>query len=447
MKVALKFKKTFALMLLLMGSILSCSPHEKSAKPDTQTQRQEPTQSDNVWKIEPWPMKISIVRPGSGLKRKLTVKEDLPNNSMVFIQSRERELTLIHSSGAKSIIFAPGIFFLDEKALRKNSEFMRTALDVFPSNLLSGDQKQKSISENLLAFFVPRVPFVQDIPNRINGADDVVTQPIKPVFPPAVYFIETPTVPVQVNLEWIVERGQVDPHSVYLWSENRFVNAPTAIVRGGQTNISLSNYGRYYWQVEDATGRFVSTPRTLIVVKPGGTFTVDEEPKEEKEPNKKDEESEKEKTVGGMQLLTPVHRTNLFGCRISRTKPIKVPVQLHLQRSEFEKLSFEIVPNVGIKIPSVNINENQTFVQTSLPFFTSGSFELKPFLHSIGKKSKIPLSIVMIQLTDICKSNVKELSIKNIEELFDDTTHLPSQGRLDFTPLTKEKFNEKKKSY
>jgi hypothetical protein len=421
----------------LLTTLSICVQHAKAEQFKESALAKKDNNKSNFWKIVPWPDDINVQFPGTGLRRRVNKSIELPDQSVVHVNSKQKNLQLIHSGGLKSTISGPGIYHLNENYLWKTSAQQRTALDILPSNLIQEEQKKDSRIENLLGFFVPRVPFAQEIPARIMGPDEKTTQPIRPLFPPPVHFIETATLPVQIGLEWIVENGQVDPHSVYLWSESHFVNAPNAVVRGGRGVISLSKYGRYYWQIEDATQQFLSVPRTIIVIRPGGQ--VDDEIAEEKMQKKNQAKPEKEESLfGGMQLTLPKHRSHFFACNISTKKQVNIPVQLHVQRGEFKALELSVLPEQFVESQNIPINDSSAKITTYLKFKRPGSFELRAHLYSNKLNQKIPLSLVELQISDICDELSGQFTFGQIESLFEDGRSLSNQGSLNFLPLSRE---------
>ncbi|MEY4065590.1 MAG: hypothetical protein RIR26_1798 [Pseudomonadota bacterium] len=398
--------------------------------------------SNANWRIEPWPSRIEVLLPGHGLRTRLKSPTALPDDTVVYISSGEEKLELIHASGTKAKISGRGIYHLDESFLWSNSDVLRTALDSVPSNAVKQDDRGLSAFENLLSFFTPRVPYDEPVPQRVNGPDDKTVQPIRPVFPGPVHFIETTELPVQIGLEWLVEKGQVDPHSVYLWSEFRFVNAPNAIVRGGRTFISLSKYGRYYWQVEDASRRFLSVPRTLIVVKPGGRNIAETEEEEmpEEDKDEKDKKEEKNvKTIGGMQLTSPLHNTYFFGCGISKLKPLSVPLRVDVRKGEFDRFEVDVLPKFEKHALRQSISKTESVVKGNLLFRSAGDYELRPALNSLTQNRILPLSVASIHVNDLCAKKGEKFNSEKIENFFDEFEEFPAQGALNFMQLAQGK--------
>jgi hypothetical protein len=429
------------LVLLIVQAVFVSFSLGQASESKTSSQFTSPSPTEN-WRIEPWPSRVEVLLPGQGLRKRITTAVALPDDSVVYISSGEENLELVHASGAKAKISGPGIYHLNESFLWGNSDLLRTALDSIPSNAVKQEERGLSAFENLLNFFTPRVPYEEPVPRRVNGPDDNTVQPIRPIFPGPVHFIETTDLPVQIGLEWLVEKGQVDPHSVYLWSEFRFVNAPNAIVRGGRTFISLSKYGRYYWQIEDASRRFLSVPRTIVVVKPGGRNLAEtEEENEEEESDSEEEEKEKVKdkkmkTVGGMQLTTPLHNSYFFGCGISKSKPLSVPLRVDVRKGEFDRFEVDVLPKFEKYSLRQPINRTQSLVRGALLFRSAGAYELRPMLNSLTQNRTLPLSVASIHITDLCKKKGSKFEPEKIENFFDEFEEFPAQGSLNFMQLS-----------
>lgn len=89
--------------------------------------------------------------------------------------------------------------------------------------------------------------------------------PILPLYPGTVEIIETNTLPLSLDVAWEVKQGQVEPHGVYLWDQSMPAYSPYIRSAHGEATIQISKHGTYYWQIQDASGAFVSAPRTLLV--------------------------------------------------------------------------------------------------------------------------------------------------------------------------------------
>jgi hypothetical protein len=388
---------------------------------------------NNDWTLTPWPDEIRITYPGTGISSLVKEPAKIPPYAMIEILSEEKNLKLKHSSGSTTELSGPGIYHLTEAYLNKKPLHSRTSMDETASNIINEDSKEKDSFERLISFFVPRVPFANNIPNRVTGPNEKTTFPIRPLYPPPVHFIETNTLPVQIGIEWLNEQGQVNPHSVYLWQESRFVHAPAAVVHGQKAFISLNRFGRYYWQIEDASTNFVSSPRTIIVRRIGAD--------ENTETKTASTDQMKQQPIG-MALDSPTHRTHFFGCNISKSKPVSVPVAIHLKPSSFRQLSVTLAPNGSHEPVQVEIQPNQRKIETKLNISSQGSFEIRSKLDRILGNETIPLSIAQIQVTDLCNNITESMTASEIGAILDNGEVLPVRGSLDFTPLANERYRK-----
>jgi hypothetical protein len=389
---------------------------------------------NNPWTIVPWPKSIKLQLPGRGLKTSVKDPIHFPNGTTVVIASGESNLELLHLGGSRLPLQVPGIFQIDESILRRQSNDLRTAMDTLPSNLVGPQSGTTNSIENLVNFFVPRVPLQQNIPGRINGPDDQSIQPIRPIFPGPVHFIETTQLPVQIGLEWPTGRGQVEPHSVYLWSESRFVHSPAVYSRAGKAKLSLANYGRYFWQIEDSSRKFLSIPRTIIVLRPGEKIS-DEIEEESTKRAKIDKTNETKKTVGGMTLALPRHRSTFAVCGISRDSPTRIPVRVDVAKDVFSKLEIETYPRFESQSVSIEIESDEQRVETSITFSTPGNYELASALVLKSDEQKIPLSRTQIQIEDLCSEGNDAPRARMVEKYAENIEEIPRQGVLDFTRL------------
>ncbi|NBW82617.1 hypothetical protein EBR21_12765 [bacterium] len=388
----------------------------------------------NPWTIIPWPKSIKLQLPGRGLRTSAKEPNHFPNGTTIVISSGEANLELLHLGGSRLPLQVPGIFQIDESILRRQSNELRTAMDSLPSNLVGPQSGTTNSIENLINFFVPRVPLQQNIPGRINGPGDQSIQPIRPIFPGPVHFIETTQLPVQIGLEWPTGHGQVEPHSVYLWSENRFVHSPAVYSRAGKAKLSLANYGRYFWQIEDASKKFLSIPRTIIVLRPGEKISDDIEEKTTRA-NKPNKGNEAKRVIGGMTLALPRHRSTFAVCGVSRDSPARIPIRVDVAKDVFSKLEIETYPRFESQSVTIEIDSAEQRVESSINFSNPGNFELVSSLVMKTDNQKIPLSRTQIQIEDLCSNGDDRPKSSMIEKYAENIEEIPRQGVLDFTRL------------
>lgn len=112
------------------------------------------------------------------------------------------------------------------------------------------------------AFSLKKLPKVKSI---VDAPELQKHTPIHALYPGPVEVIETDRFPVQIDLGWDVASGQVEPHSVYLWSEDMPAYSPYVLAESGNATIAIARHGKYFWQIQDASGNFVSFPRTILV--------------------------------------------------------------------------------------------------------------------------------------------------------------------------------------
>lgn len=221
---------------------------------------------------------------------------------------------------------------LRHEASRRNFEvkgeraFVLAAAEIFPAvqtlraatpNLPDNVEAAKATKElgsidRLIAYFVPT--------EMTNGARDGETMrerwlanPIRPTFPGPVHLIQTEVVPVSVTLSWPVGGGQKEPHKVFLWSENHMAFSPHMTARGGKATVQLSKMGRFYWQIEDASGAFVSPPRTIIVSEPIRRPVSDAQ-----------REATNALNIKSVDLFSPLKNSIFYGC--FDKGPVQIPI-------------------------------------------------------------------------------------------------------------------------
>jgi hypothetical protein len=387
----------------------------------------------NSWVIEPWPQHIQVTFPGSALSQRLKSPLALPTQALIEILSSEEDLILKHTSGATTHLSGPMVFHLTDDYLKRTSDKFRTSLDQVGSNLIRETQDKNEDYLNIVSYFVPRVPFAEPMPKRIAGPNEKDTFPIRPLYPPPVHFIETNSLPVQVDIEWFNASGQVNPHSVYLWQEAYFVHAPVSVVNGRKAVISLNKYGRYYWQIEDASKTYLSAPRTIIVKQIG-----DGEAEAE---NRTKEPSEEDVSIG-MELSQPKHRSHYFGCNISEYKPLFIPVSISIKPGQFSRIDVIPFPRGAQKGLSSEIQPQQKRIKDTIKVTTPGQYEIKSKLTRTQSETAIPLNVAHVQVTDICKNLSETLTTGEIESVLETGEILPTRGTLDFTPLARERLKK-----
>jgi hypothetical protein len=204
----------------------------------------------------------------------LPVGGEVPDGSVLSVRmpkGAKGKVRAVHAGGRVLEVESTAFLRLSAEELAPSSRPFRIAVDELPSNVLSDESPEGETNlDRLLSFFVPRVPVGVDelTPKRLSDKP-WLTHPIRPAFPGQVHLVESEDVPAVVNFEWPVQGGQVEPHAFYLWRDNRFVHAPHSVVRGGRLSVTLSDFGKYFWQVEDKTGQYALAPRVIYVRRPG----------------------------------------------------------------------------------------------------------------------------------------------------------------------------------
>lgn len=199
-------------------------------------------------------------------------KELNPTESLRLMFSKEGkaaasepQIVMEHGVHGRFTLVGEGTFVLSEDFFARNLGGLRfSETEEIPSRIELKSSTSVTPLERIFAFFLPR----NDIPTEfpVSARSEVQQRfPIVVRYPERVYLLKTNSLPAVISLSWQDAPEHTKPYRIYLWSEDRASNAP--ILESAQTTaaVQVSAFGRYYWQVEDRLGNFISAPRTLLI--------------------------------------------------------------------------------------------------------------------------------------------------------------------------------------
>ncbi len=236
-----------------------------SAPSDASDAATKNAQTQAVYEIETKKGRVEIRYPETlGFHTHVGVAR-VPARSLIRLTG-DAEARLLSSFGGEVLLRQEGTFELPPRGQISDSwgrRVIEASGDVPLDDVPPEDPRIKKI----LAFF-----FGKTIPPESRASVETqkktVLHPIKIVAPPTVKLIETTTFPLTIALEWTVAPGQLEPHKVFVWSEHQMTYSPYSVTEGGKTTIQINEHGKFFWQIEDASGTHASIPRTLLVRSP-----------------------------------------------------------------------------------------------------------------------------------------------------------------------------------
>ena len=362
----------------------------------------EPTSSHALAIAEGWlvPEKISglqVLLPNEVVYGEAVPKKSYPEGTQFFLRRGSQALTLIHSSGI-SVELAPGSLWLaNSKQLEQSRRHQRMAVDVLEipqSPEKSAEVVQKTI-ENLLGFFVPRIPQeLSELPKEPKARNV-----IKIIFPGQVHGLDTPVLPAVVRFEWELGKGQKEPHALYIWPEGASSGSPLMVVKGGQASVPIPKFGRYFWQVEDATGRYLSAPRTIVVRPLAAPL------------EKTASQTAPELGKGSFRLLFPDQNTNVVGC-LNGQKPLVFPLKIPVTQEKIFSYRVEVSPRNGWEADEVFVPLGSRVALGQIRFWQPGSYRIRAVAkHNQEEKSHAGARLEdvsdysLVQVSKICEDD------------------------------------------
>ena len=264
-----------------LGFLPSCTISEAAFAEDKTTS----TQNALGFTIETFAGEVRFRAPGQA--DFFTVKENssLPMGSELYLSprhdpleyltslvpksrplfAREPHIALNHRIHGKVTFSGDGVVILSEDYFSRNLGGLRFAEnEEIPSRIELKTASSKTPLERVFAFFMPR----NDIPVEFPKSARFEMQQRFPIvirYPDRVFLLKTKSLPTVVSLSWQSAPEHTKPYRIYLWTADQASSAPIEDTSATTATIQVSQYGRYYWQVEDRVGNFISAPRTLLV--------------------------------------------------------------------------------------------------------------------------------------------------------------------------------------
>lgn len=214
---------------------------------------------------------VEVKFPGSPTFVKISKLTKIPEQTIIRLSRSHFFSTpkaIIKQEGIREIFEVSGERVLRvSSSLAKMREMLRESVvkaEILPD--LEGASHKVTDSSRVLTLVEGAFRSKKTKPKAVIDKSDVLLRtPILPIFPGTVEVVETDSFPVQIDVGWNVSGGQVEPHKLFVWTEDQLSYSPYSINYGGFSNIQLTRYGKYFWQIQDSSGRFVSLPRTILV--------------------------------------------------------------------------------------------------------------------------------------------------------------------------------------
>lgn len=364
------------------------------------------------WRLTVEGAKVTWRAPLTQTFAPLPADSEVPENSVLQIRipvGRKGRVRAVHAGGSTLEITTTTLLRLVSSELAPGTRPFRIALEDLPSNLESEETEEKESGlDRIVSFFLPRVPLGQgDIPKRV-AQKPWARNPIRPAYPGQVHLVESEELPVVVNFEWPVQGGQVEPHSFYLWMEERFVQAPHAIVRGGRISLELSDYGKYFWQVEDKPGQFVSSPRVIYVRRPGETLEGGKlQAPASPAPGQAEDDSR-----GMFQLKSPRKKSVVAVCLGKEGGPppripVLVPNAVRNAKRYIVRTDPPLAMGQGDGVLSFERTDDRLFFEGDVPVTSLGNvtFSLKAVvIDKDGQELEVVGDSTPVRVTDVCSA-------------------------------------------
>ena len=303
-------------------------------------------------------------------------------------------------------------------------------MDVLPEKSEENEKDKAGLEKvvpSILGFFSPRIP--QELPELpVSGEGKNL---IKIIVPGQVHGVDTPQLPAVVNFEWEVGKGQKEPHALYVWPEGVASSVPLVVTSGGSASVPLPLRGRYFWQVEDASGRFVSSPRTIHVrdlAKPLENTADQTAP---------------ESGVGSFRMLFPDQKTNIVGC-LEKQKYLSMPLKIPVTDQKFVAFSPRITPKNGVQTELVLVPFGEKTAYGRVFFQRAGSYQIRVAAQTNLNSNDAPKSarflsdLSQVQVINLCPENEGETGPEDfgaIDKIFSDLgtgLGFPARGTLYF---------------
>ncbi len=282
---------------------------------------------------------------------------------------KEPEIILNHRVHGKVVLSGEGVMLLSEDFFSRNLGGLRfSESEEIPSRIELKISSSKSPLERVFAFFLPR----NDIPVEFpNSARSEMQQrfPIIVRYPDRVFLLKTNTLPAVVSLAWQSAPEHRKPYRVYLWSADKSSNAPIQETMSTIATIQISNHGRYYWQVEDRLGNFISAPRTLLVNALDADVAGPGE-SDQLRPGRKDIFRQ----IRNIPVEFPVADALVYGC--PEKGDTSLPLRFHHAGSDISR--YEVTVNPGSRAPktlAAPVEDGPVISEIELP--KEGSYSVK----------------------------------------------------------------------
>lgn len=314
---------------------------------------------------------------------------------------KEAAVTLKHRNGDQFEFKGEQILTLNYKQLLGTSESFRQVVSdiVMPSE--RSDKAERGITqfERLISYISP-----EDVKKLPRDAEEVkekwTKNPIPLVYPGPVHLIQTEFFPVTATLEWSVQGLQEEPHKVFVWSEEQMSFSPYIVASGGKATIQFSSYGKYYWQIEDGSGKFVSVPRTILVrPKEKDVAKTEETEQESKEVQKL--------KIKPVKMLSPISNTLFYAC-FSKNNKVTLPISIvheHLEVSEY-KVQVNDTERAGTQLFT---KPNFDHVSYQLPVSGPTSFQIRVMGYGKDSTKKDATEPTLLAMSELIPVRVEKL--------------------------------------
>ncbi len=237
---------------------------------------------------------LAFVRKAGSLERQIihdTVR--VPANSTLEIDSGA-SVAVSSSWGGSKVFDVEGSFLLPGRQ-RLDDVFGRMSVEGKLDTAVSPPEDKQTPARRLMAFFMGEFMEADSRASTENRMKSLL-HPITIDSPGETHLIESPFLPVNVTLKWQLKEGQMEPHRVFVWTQQQMQYTPFTIAAGGSATVQLDKYGVYFWQVEDASGTFASAPRTIFVKSPNASLFAGTD------------------AFAPIRILRPQQQTTVFSC-------------------------------------------------------------------------------------------------------------------------------------